>query len=316
MATRNFKLGRWYESKDDVRRFFGEYRKGILRTSRRTAIIFNYRGARRVHYGDRLDFKTGKILYIGEGKRGNQIANARNQSLIDASKSKKPIDVFLDCGDLFKPKRLLYAGRWVVSNYRYSALNRQEPRKVFKFSLVPATEKVLDFLHFSFSALGRNPAFEDDLKQFAKARSRLYALHSDVLRSRDNISGEIGEYFAIKAFNRKAGKKHLIRLTGSFRDIDAIQIENGKRIAIKTISTVPSSTSNIWSKDIMASVDAFLVCCLNHETLTPDFVASITVKQAFGHLKIDRYQGTNKLKIGADLLRRARFLEGDKSHWI
>lgn len=315
MATKNFKLGRWYESKDDVRAYFRQYWKGILLSKRRTGIIFNYRGARRVHYGDRLDFKAGKIVYVGEGKKGNQTRNTRNAALVDAKATEKLIDVFLDCGDLFKPKRLLYAGKWSVISFRFGALSRVKLRKVYKFTLVPCDDKILDFLHFSFSALGNNTKFEKDILRFAKLRSRLYKSHADVLRSRDNISGEVGEYWAIKAFNKTVNERHLIRLTGSFRDIDAIRIGNGQRVAIKTISKVPSTTSNIWSKDLESSVDVFLICYLNPQTLRPVFVASLTLKQVLAHLRHDNYQGARKLKISTDLLKRAKFLVGDKTRW-
>ena len=52
-------------------------------------------------------------------------------------------------------------------------------------------------MRFSFSALGKNAAFEADISRFAQARTHLYETHADVLRSRDNISGEVGEYWSI-----------------------------------------------------------------------------------------------------------------------
>ena len=77
-----YREGTWYESKGRVRSDFREYRKGILIRDRRTAIIFNYQGARRVHYGDYFDPSSGTIRYVGEGKSGDQKLNARNLATI------------------------------------------------------------------------------------------------------------------------------------------------------------------------------------------------------------------------------------------
>lgn len=313
MASQIFKLGRWYESKETVRRAFGEYWKGILLSEGKVAIVFNYRGARRLHYGDRLDYKKGTVLYIGEGKSGDQQLNARNKALILAKKSQTAIDVFLDCGDVFTPKKLLYAGKWRVSAYRYAALSRSDTRRVYKFSLNPTSQRILDFLRFSFSALGQNADFERDLASFARSRSHIYSRHSSVIRSRDNVVGEIGEYFSIKAFNTHFSDSHLIRLDGAHRDIDAIQVGTGRRVAIKTISTVPSSTSSIWSKNLTKAVDSFLVCLIDQASLRPRFVVMISAKKALKHLRRDRYQGSTKLKVAPALLREARFLVGRSS---
>lgn len=315
MVSRVFKLGRWYESKDEVRRSFGEYWKGILLSEGNVAIVFNYRGARRLHYGDRLDYKKGTILYIGEGKSGNQQRNARNAALIQAKKSQTPIDVFLDCGEVFTPKKLLYAGKWLVSGYRYTALSHSNARRVYKFSLTPTSKDILEFLRFSFSALGQNTDFEKDLDSFARSRSRIYAKHSSVIRSRDNVVGEIGEYFAIKAFNQHFARHHLIRLDGAHRDIDAIQVGTGRRVAIKTISAVPSSTSSIWSKNLAEAVDSFLICLIDQASLRPRFVISIGVRTSLRHLRPDRYQGSMKLNVSPAFLAESRFLVGRKSDW-
>jgi hypothetical protein len=316
MTNPVFKLGGWYESKNKVRKYFGEYWKGILSSSYKTAIIFNYRGARRVHYGDKLDYKNGRILYIGEGKSGDQLLNSRNAALIEAKESQTPVDVFLDCGDIFKPKRLLYSGRWQIDRYQYSTLSRSEPRKVYKFSLSPSSPKIVEFLRFSFSALGRHAAFEKDLASFARARTRMYSRHSNIMRSRDNISGEIGEYFAIKAFNKQNPDQHLIRLTGAHRDIDAIQIGNGKRVAIKTISKIPSSTSNIWSRNLQDAVDLFVICLIDQQTLRPILVVSIATGRALQFVRKDRYQGSHKLHVSVEFLQKATFLLGEQADWV
>lgn len=298
-------LGRWYEAKAQVRAAYGEYWKGILVGKRDTAIIFNYVGARRSHYGDHLDYASGKLTYIGEGKTGDQMPNARNRALLLAYQTGKPVHVYLDCGDLFMPKRLLYAGLWNVFDYHYEK-SKTEKRKVYRFKLKPSAPEILKFLHFTFSAIGDNPAFERDLKVFAKARAELYESHGDVIRAQDNIAGEIGEYFAIKAFNSTAGENHLVRLTGSHRDIDAIRIGTGQRFAIKTISKFPSTTSNIWSKDIASAVDYFLICLIDRKTLLPRAVFSIPTSKAQAYLRRDGHQGSLKLSVSPELVRRCR----------
>lgn len=77
----SYRLGKWYPSKEKVRSDFGEYWKGILLKGNRTTIIFNYIGARRFHYGDSFDPTTGTIQYVGEGKEGHHLLNARNKRL-------------------------------------------------------------------------------------------------------------------------------------------------------------------------------------------------------------------------------------------
>jgi hypothetical protein len=96
------------------------------------AVIFNFTGARRIHYGDFSDPKTGTIRYVGEGKTGDQLLNARNRRLRDMSGSAALLDLFLDCGDLFYPKKLLYAGKWSVVKSEYKLL---DGRKVHLFTL-------------------------------------------------------------------------------------------------------------------------------------------------------------------------------------
>src|SRR5271155_465532 len=106
----NYQLGKWYEAKGQVRAEYGEYWKGILLKKTKLAVIFNFDGARRVHYGDLFDPDTGTIKYVGEGKTGDQTLNSRNKRLHDMCGSDAALDLFLDCGDLFSPKKLLCAG--------------------------------------------------------------------------------------------------------------------------------------------------------------------------------------------------------------
>src|SRR5262245_52360128 len=134
---KKFKLGHWYAAKQDIRGSFREYRKGILRRDEKIAIIFAYRGARRVHYGDKLNYLKGEILYVGEGKRGNQRLTASNKALVNAMSSKTTVNVFLNCGDVFKPKKILFAGEWNVVRCRYASLREDRSRRVYQFTLRP-----------------------------------------------------------------------------------------------------------------------------------------------------------------------------------
>ena len=305
--------GRWYESKAMVRAEYGEYWKGILLGRRgRIAVVFSYLGARRKHYGDRFDHVKQEITYIGEGKRGDQQLNPRNEALVEAAKSGKEVDVFLDCGDLLKPKRLLCAGKWSVSSAAYQ---RRDSRRVFVFKLCPAKREVGEFLRFTFGAVGSDPGFERDLRSFSRARERFYSRNLGILRARDNILGEIGEYFAVKHFNRKH-RLPAIRLAATFKDIDAIQIKSGKRLAIKTVGAFPGTTSSIWSKTPADEIDAFLICHLDREHLTPRFICQISASKAVDLLRRDQYQGSRKLRVDAELLRRSILLYGDKRPWL
>lgn len=299
------KLGRWYEARGQVRAAYREYWKGILVGKRDVAIIFNYVGARRSHYGDRLDHRRGEITYIGEGKKGDQVLNARNMALLNARRAMTPVHVYLDCGDVFSPKKLLYAGRWMVAGHQYS-YSRSARRKLHRFRLRPVHHEITRFLRFTFGATGNNPAFERDLRRFARAREELYQKHYDVVRSRDNITGEIGEYFAIKEFNRTAGTRHLVRLAGANKDIDAIQVGNGYRYAVKTIGRVPSTTSNIWAKDVRVAVDRFLICLLDPDALVPRAVFSISSKAAHTFRKRDKRQKSLKLNVTSAFVRQSR----------
>jgi hypothetical protein len=51
----------------------------------------------------------------------------------------------------------------------------------------------------------------------------------------------------------------VIRLSSGLKDIDAIQIKNGARYAIKTIGTIPQTTSNLWAKVPGKVVDFFVI---------------------------------------------------------
>lgn len=301
----SYELGKWYEAKRQVRAGYGEYWKGILLKKNSVAVIFNFRGARRVQYGDSFDPETGTVRYVGEGKAGDQILNSRNRRLRDLCGSAALLDLFLDCGDLFSPKKLLYAGKWNVVR---SEFKRVDGRKVYLFTLKAHAVSVIDFLKFTFVDT-RNSKFERGLKRFSKARHVIYDDFPDVLRARDNIAGEIGEYFAIKALN-ESEKNTVIRLSSGLKDIDAIQTGNGTTYAIKTIGKIPQTTSNIWAKDPAVAVNYFVVVLMSHEYLTPVCVLKISARKAAKFLKRDNYQGAWKLQINELLVRRAKVLHG------
>jgi hypothetical protein len=301
----SYELGKWYEAKRQVRARFGEYWKGILLKKASVAVIFNFSGARRIHYGDFFDPGTGSIRYVGEGKRGNQVLNSRNRRLHDICGSADLLDLFLDCGDLFSPKKLLYAGKWMVVNSEFKSLGG---RKVYLFTLQAHTDKVIEFLKFTFFD-NQHAKFERSLRRFSKARHAIYQAFPDVLRTRDNIAGEIGEYFAIKALNQSE-RNSVIRLASGVKDIDAIQTRNGTTYAIKTIAKIPQTTSNIWAKIPAESVDYFVIVLLSHEDLTPTCVLKISSRKAAQFLKMDRYQGAWKLQVNELLLERAKLLHG------
>lgn len=50
----------------------------------------------------------------------------------------------------------------------------------------------------------------------------MYQDFPEVLRVRDNVVGEIGEYFAVKALNSKEANP-VIRLSSGLKNIDAVQ---------------------------------------------------------------------------------------------
>lgn len=301
----SYQLGKWYEAKRQVRAGYGEYWKGILLRETKVAVIFNFHGARRTHYGDFFDPGSGTIRYVGEGKAGHQILNARNKRLRDMSGTDALLDLFLDCGDLFSPKKLLYAGKWMVVKSEFKSL---EGRKVYLFTLNAHTADVIAFLKFTFFDT-KHAKFERSLNRFSKARHAIYQDFPEVLRSRDNIAGEIGEYFAIKALNQSE-RNTVIRLSSGLKDIDAIQTGNGTTYAIKTIGKIPQSTSNIWAKKPAESVDYFVIVLLSHEDLIPTCVLKISSHKAVQFLKMDNYQGAWKLQINEHFLKRARLLLG------
>lgn len=299
-----YKLGGWYESKSQVRADFGEYRKGILTDSRRTAIIYNYQGARRVHYGDYFDPSTGTLRYIGEGKKPeDQTLNARNQRLIDLVGAAKTVDLFLDCGDIFKPKKLLYGGKWLVTRYSFEVI---EDRNAYAFTLTPETLETIDFLRFTFFDT-QHLAFEKALQAFASARNTLYASFPEVMRVRDNVVGEIGEYFAVKALNASE-RNSVIRLVSGVKNIDAVQINNGRTYAIKTIGKIPQTTSNIWASSPEAAVSDFIIVVIDHSLLTPIKILRMSARKAMKFMREDKYQGSQKLLINKDFVRSADVL--------
>jgi len=302
----NYELGKWYEAKRQVRALYGEYWKGILLKEKNVAVIFNFAGARRIHYGDFFDPETGTIRYVGEGKTGDQLLNARNRRLQAMSGNAALLDLFLDCGDLFSPKKLLYAGKWSVVQSAYKLL---DGRKVHLFTLKAHSVSVINFLKFTFVDT-TNAEFERSLKRFAKARHVIYDDFPEVLRARDNIAGEIGEYFAIKALN-KSEKNTVIRLSSGLKDIDAIQTGNGTTYAIKTIGKIPQTTSNIWAKEPVRAVDYFVIALLSHQSLIPNCVLKISSRKAAQFLKRDNYQGAWKLQINERFVRLAKLLQGN-----
>lgn len=301
----SYRLGKWYPSKGRVRSDFGEYWKGILLKGSKAAIIFNYIGARRVHYGDSFDPSAGTIRYVGEGKVGDQQSNARNSRLVELSRKEGSVDVFLDCGDLFTPKHLLYAGKWIVSDFEYRLI---EGRKVYLFTLSPRSEEVIEFLRFTFFDT-EHQAFEKSLQEFARVRSEMYRDFPEVLRVRDNIVGEIGEYFAVKALN-DSEPNQVIRLTSGIKNIDAIQIKNGNTYAVKTIGKIPQTTSNIWASKPEEAVDYFVVVLIDHDNLWPTCVLKMSAKKAARHFKSDNYQGSRKLSVTMDFVREAQVIMG------
>ena len=299
--TIKFTPGRWYSSKEQVCAAYGECRRGILLGKKDDiAVIFKFLGARRTHCGDEFDIENRRIMYVGAGKTGDQKENPGNLALIDAEKSGKPIRVFLDCGNLFSPKKLLYAGEWHVRGKEYVPV---DGRRVYRFRLEPEDQATVEQLVFTFGTLGTGANFELDLKNYAAVRQRLYAQHGAIVRSMENIAGEIGKYFAIKMFNLKYPAHPLIRLSGSHKDADAIQMGTGKRFAIKTIGKFPSVTSNLWSKNIDEIADAFLVTHLDCDLLEPILVFIVTASQAAPFLKRDQVQGCRKLRVDDKLIR-------------
>lgn len=137
----------------------------------------------------------------------------------------------------------------------------------------------------------------------------LYKRHPDILRTRDIVSGEIGEYFAIRELNRLHRDRPVIRLSGGEKDIDAIQVGNGRRFAIKTIGKPYQTTSNIWSRDPKKAVDQFVVVHLDTDALKPNYIVQISSGTARTFMRRDTYQGgTRKLRVTRELIDRSKLL--------
>src|SRR4051794_40577702 len=100
----DFKTGSWYESQREVRIPLRNPAKGIAPTRRGVTIISSYHGARRKAYEDYLDLGRGRLSYVGHGKLGHQQFDYWNSLLAVACSVNAPVRVFLDCGDLFRPK--------------------------------------------------------------------------------------------------------------------------------------------------------------------------------------------------------------------
>gem|GEM_PF-6180545 len=313
------KVGTWYESKDHVRRLFGESRKGILRRDGAIAVIHELKDcARRHHYDDKLDFRSMTLHYVGQGRGPKQQDNPNNEALKLAAASKAHVHVFLDCGDVFRPKKLLYAGHWEVVECFWGKFGAM-PWQRYRFTLKPVQPESSAALQRMF-LLTKDPRFEAALTEFARARSSLYTRFPGVLRTRDSIAGEVGEYFAIAKYNslftaRRTPRRRLIRLRASHRSADAVELGTGKLYAIKTITVSASEatnkkTSNIWGKNLgdngaglEAHIHAFLITILAKEGLIPQEIWKISTRRAIscGLISRDKHQGSLKLSIGPRL---------------
>lgn len=206
----------------------GNPAKGIAGWKGIVYIIVTYHGSRRAPYEDRLDLEGGTLSYVGHGRSGDQAEDFWNRLLIDAHPKRTVVRAFLDCGDLFHPKQLLYAGEWLVEGWRRRTENG---RRVFRFLLKPRSREGLQQLRDVVLYPSANAAFEKAVQHFGRQRQRFYTRFPNVLRSKDNIAGSVGEYWAVAAFNRQCEGRPLIRCSTSFRDIDAIQSETSNGFA-------------------------------------------------------------------------------------
>jgi hypothetical protein len=163
------------------------------------------------------------------------------------------------------------------------------------FTLKAHSVYVIEFLKFTFFDT-QHAKFERNLSRFSKIRHALYRDFPDVLRARDNISGEIGEYFAIKALNQSE-RNSVIRLSSGLKDIDAIQIRNGATYAIKTIGKIPQTTSNIWAKDPAGTVDYFVITCARPRGLEAHLCSKDKFTQRSELLKATRDQGNGHCQL-------------------
>jgi hypothetical protein len=305
MAGPHFKAGELYASRSQVRAHFREFWKGILVRDGRVAIIQAYRGlARRVHYTDHLEPVSMTMKYVGEGLKGDQALTRGNQALVDAARTGDPVDVFFDCGDIQLPygesrkfeKHFIAGGSWRVVDAQFRHVP-SEGRKVWRFTLVPMDEETRRTLQSIF--LDAGTGFERVLKRFAKVRSELYHDFDHILRARDSIAGHVGEYFAVRGFNARYPERPLVRVRSNFRDLDAIQTGSGSRFAVKTVTTVPQKTSNIWTPlaELPSCIDGFLVVDLDPFELEPRALFRMSVSKAKRFWSIDAYQGAGKLTI-------------------
>jgi hypothetical protein len=326
---KKFIVGNWYDSQKDLRRPTHNPAKGIAAWKEQIYIIVTYHGSRRMPYADRLDLTKGLLSYVGHGREGHHKRDHWNKLLLDAQTKMTPVRAFLDCGDLFHPKQLLYAGEWYVDRWRRST---EQNRRVFRFSLIPRSEQSLQQLRDVILYPKANEVFEDALRRFGKQRQSLYARFSSVLRAKDNIAGAIGEYWALAAFNRQCNGRPLIRCSTSFKDIDAIQSGTSNGFAIKTVSKFPTTSSSIWSSEFgtsqahrvrpkksrrrsgpIATINNFLIVILD-DYLQPRFIGHLPARIAKQFSRPDLYQGSNKLHICEQMVRhpQMRVLHGNR----
>jgi hypothetical protein len=320
------KVGSWYESQNHVRCLFGEFRKGILRKDGTLAIIHELKDcARRRHYDDELDFSSMTLSYVGQGRGPKQQHNPGNKALKLAAASKGHVHVFLDCGDVFSPKKLLYAGKWKVVKCRRARFGGVSwPR--YLFTLKPSQSEISHALSRMF-VLIQDHEFETALTTFAKARAALYKRFPGVLRTRDSIAGEVGEYFAIAKYNLSIPTVHgprrrLIRLRASHRSADAVELGSGKLYAIKTVTTsdpkrLNKKTSNIWGKTLgddgaglQKHIHGFLVAILDNDSLNPHEIWKVSTSRAISSKLFtrDKHQGSIKLSVDSRLKKVATLI--------
>lgn len=307
MAT--FKAGSWYESQEQVRLPLRNPAKGIAATSRSITVISSHHGARRRAYEDYLDLGRGRLSYVGHGRRGHQQLDHWNSLLPVACLTNSSVMVFLDCGDLFRPKRLLYAGEWTVEGWDYT---KERGRWIFRFDLRPVHPDTIDILRYTFLHDSLLTQFDQALRRFARQREHLYTDYPFVMRTRDNIAAEIGEYYAIRHFNRALPNQALIRLRSGFRDVDAIQAGTGKAFAIKTTTRLGAASSSIWSSSLLETnkrrrprfsiqIDQFIVVLLSLD-LKPIFIGVVPARHIASLLRREGYQKSWKFLINKALL--------------
>jgi hypothetical protein len=323
-----FTVGNWYDSQRDLRGPTHNPAKGITEWNGQVYIIVTYHGSRRAPYADRLDLTRGVLSYVGHGRTGDHKRDHWNNILFGAQGTQAPVRAFLDCGDLFHPKQLLYAGEWNVARWRRTM---EQNRRVFRFSLESESEGSLQQLRDVILYPEANQAFENAIRRFGRQRKILYDRFPGVLRAKDNLAGSIGEYWGLAAFNRQCDGRPLIRCSTSFRDIDAIQSGTSNGFAIKTVSRFPATSSSIWSDEFaanethpvrrkgtkrrsgpLATINNFLIVILD-EYLQPKFIGHLPARVAKQFSRRDQYQGSTKLNICDRMVnhRQMRVLQGD-----